>query len=124
MNAFVTELRWDPGDLVGFRHRFGAWLEARDVPEAIRDKAIIAVHEAAAGAIEHVVSQQPISIRASVEKGEISIDVRDGPWRPERNGENGHGLFGRLTLIQRLVDKVDVEHGDEGTVIHLRQALF
>ena len=48
------------------------------------------------------------------------MTVRDrGRWRPPRGSHRGRGL----PLMQALMESVDVEHGDEGTVVVLERTL-
>jgi anti-sigma regulatory factor (Ser/Thr protein kinase) len=46
--------------------------------------------------------------------------VRDeGRWRPPRGSHRGRGL----PLMRALMETVDVEHGDAGTVVVLERTL-
>jgi len=122
VSAFLTQFNCDAGQLRRLRHELRAWLETSEVPQEVQDDAIMATHEAAAGAIEQIAPQETLRIRARVDERSIAIDVSDGRWLPEADGFHREGLIRRLNLIQRLVDDVDIEHLGEGTIIHLRQA--
>ena len=50
----------------------------------------------------------------------IRVTVRDhGRWRPPRGSHRGRGL----PLMRALMERVDVEHGDDGTVVVLERTL-
>ena len=48
------------------------------------------------------------------------MTVRDhGRWRPPRGSHRGRGL----PLMRALMERVDVEHSDDGTVVVLERTL-
>ena len=78
--------------------------------------------EAATNAIEHAGSGggQPFEVLGRLEGRQVDITVRDyGAWRPPREGDQGRGL----SLMQALMDSVEVTPTHEGTSVRLRRTL-
>jgi Histidine kinase-like ATPase domain len=115
MNTLVITIRADPCELSGFRHRLRAWLAASELPEDLQGSTVLAVHEVMAATIEHGPPDATIAIRASIDARVIRVDVTGGKWHPKHNGDAR-----RLSLIQRLFEKVEVRPDPSGTTISLR----
>jgi len=83
---------------------------------------LVAVGEACANAIAHAypagdASFEVIAIRT---EGAVEVVVRDfGQWRPPRGEERRRGL----TLMEELMDRVEIERGDGGTTVVLGRKL-
>jgi anti-sigma regulatory factor (Ser/Thr protein kinase) len=118
MNTLLMTIPADPGELSGFRRRFRTWLVASELPEDLQDETIIAVHEAMATTIEHGPAETTIAIRASLEDRVIAVEITGGQWAPPEIDEAR-----RLSLIQRLVEDVDIHPDATGTTIRLRQSV-
>jgi anti-sigma regulatory factor (Ser/Thr protein kinase) len=59
-----------------------------------------------------------VEVRVAHAGARVEVEVRDtGRWRaPHRHGDRGRGL----PLMRMLVDDVDVERGDTGTIVRMR----
>jgi anti-sigma regulatory factor (Ser/Thr protein kinase) len=83
----------------------------------------VAANEIAANAVEHAygLTDAEFVVEARVADGEVEFQIRDfGRWRTRRaRGDRGRGL----DLARALMDAVEVEPGDDGTVVHLRRRL-
>jgi len=104
---------------------------ARDIRRAVRGLASglrlspeqsagleVAVGEAMNNAIEHAYEAGPglIQARAHRDGENLAVEIRDyGHWRPPRDEGRGHGL----TLMRALVDCVDVDSTERGTIVRL-----
>ena len=76
--------------------------------------------EAATNAIEHAGSSgtTPFEVLGRLDGREVDITVRDyGEWRAPREGDQGRGL----SLMQALMDSVEVTPTHEGTSVRLRR---
>ena len=112
----------DPEALWSLRGTLQRWLVATDASEDEVFEIIAAFGEACTNAVEHPQGDglEEISLSAAVENGEITIVVRDfGQWRPPRRDDRGRGM----SLMQALMDDVQVLPGDEGTEVRLRRRL-
>jgi GAF domain-containing protein/anti-sigma regulatory factor (Ser/Thr protein kinase) len=116
------ELRLDaePGSLAVMRRALQNWLPriGMDGPSAY--DVLVAVGEAAANAIEHAYgpSEAEFRLDARVENGEVVIEIRDeGRWRPARGSHRGRGL----TMMRDLMDDVQVDSDEDGTVVRMRR---
>ena len=78
----------------------------------------MAVHETLVATIEHIQPEEPIAIRASVERGAVTVEITNGPWHPEHVDEAR-----RLNLLQHLVEEVEIRPDPGETIIRLRQPL-
>ena len=89
------------------RDALGAWLA--DVPEHVRDNALIAVAELVANAVRS--GRSPIHVRASVGAEALVVEVSDeGESRPRRRVPADDGGVG-LNLVYLLADRVEIETG-------------
>jgi anti-sigma regulatory factor (Ser/Thr protein kinase) len=61
-----------------------------------------------------------IDVNAEFDGSEVVLTIADtGGWREQRDSDRGRGL----DLIRALMDSVEVEPGDEGTVVRMRKRL-
>jgi anti-sigma regulatory factor (Ser/Thr protein kinase) len=118
VNTLLAKVRADAAEVSAFRHRFRAWLVASGLRGPLQDETILAVHETLAATIEHLPPEEPIPIRASIERGVVTVEITDGPWHPEHLDETR-----RLNLLQQLVEHVEIHPDPTGTIIRLRQPL-
>jgi anti-sigma regulatory factor (Ser/Thr protein kinase) len=52
--------------------------------------------------------------------GEVHVSVADnGRWRPARGRNRGRGL----DLMRELMDDVEVDSGEDGTIVRMRRRL-
>jgi anti-sigma regulatory factor (Ser/Thr protein kinase) len=98
------------------------WLRHAEGTEQEIAEITTACGEAATNAIEHAASSgdTPFEIDGRLRGREVQITVRDyGAWRPPRDGDRGRGL----SLMQALMDSVDVTPSPEGTTVELKRVL-
>jgi serine phosphatase RsbU (regulator of sigma subunit)/anti-sigma regulatory factor (Ser/Thr protein kinase) len=83
----------------------------------------VAVQEASANAVEHAYApgSAAFEVDARHVDGVITVVVHDrGAWREARGGEQrGRGL----PIMQSLMETVDVERSEQGTIVRLRRTL-
>jgi serine phosphatase RsbU (regulator of sigma subunit)/anti-sigma regulatory factor (Ser/Thr protein kinase) len=108
--------------LVAVRQLLRRWLRARSGTEDEIYDITVACQEACANAVEHAYrpGQETFEVEATYADGRVRVTVRDhGRWRPPRGSNRGRGL----PLMHALMERVDVEHTDEGTVVVLERTL-
>jgi anti-sigma regulatory factor (Ser/Thr protein kinase) len=112
----------DPAALRPLRSTLTRWLRVGGVPDGVAEDVVLAVHEAAANAVEHAYSEAPIDgVSVSVMRapdGAIVSEIRDrGHWRASPSEPTrGRGL----PLMSALMDDVAVDHEDDGTRVTMR----
>jgi anti-sigma regulatory factor (Ser/Thr protein kinase)/putative methionine-R-sulfoxide reductase with GAF domain len=116
--------RWParPEALVAVRHLFRRWLRAHGASEHEAYDILVACQEACANAVEHAYGpgRAHFEVDASHRAHRIRVTVRDGGrWREPRGSHRGRGI----ALMRSLMEHVDVEHGEDGTVVVLEQTL-
>jgi serine phosphatase RsbU (regulator of sigma subunit)/anti-sigma regulatory factor (Ser/Thr protein kinase) len=108
--------------LAPLRRVLARWMKAAGAGETEVYEILVAVGEACANAIAHAypagdASFEVIAIRT---EGAVEVVVRDfGQWRPPRGEERRRGL----TLMEELMDRVEIERGDGGTTVVLGRKL-
>jgi anti-sigma regulatory factor (Ser/Thr protein kinase) len=111
-----------PTELAGVRRELRLWLDAVGVgPETARS-ILLAAGEACTNAVEHAYATDAgeVELEASIVGGTVEIVVRDaGAWRPERSTDRGRGL----TMMRALMERVEIEHGEHGSVVRLTHPL-
>jgi GAF domain-containing protein/anti-sigma regulatory factor (Ser/Thr protein kinase) len=98
------------------------WLRAHGANDDEAYDIIVACQEACANAVEHAYAPgaRSFDLEALYDDGRIRVTIRDhGRWRPPRGVNRGRGL----PLMEALVERVDVTHTDEGTVVVLERTL-
>ena len=108
--------------LVGVRRILRRWLAVHGAGEEETYDIVVASQEACANAVEHAYGpgQAHFDVDAAHRDAQIRVTVRDrGRWRPPRGSHRGRGL----PLMRALMESVDVEHGEEGTVVVLERTL-
>ncbi|MCA1726577.1 MAG: SpoIIE family protein phosphatase [Actinobacteria bacterium] len=112
----------EPSVLAPLRHFLRRWLrEAGASVEEVHD-ILLAVGEACSNAIQHAYGARPgtLEVELTITDGNATIEVTDrGRWREAIRDEGGHGI----PLMSRLMDSVDVDHAEDGTVVRLRRTL-
>jgi GAF domain-containing protein/anti-sigma regulatory factor (Ser/Thr protein kinase) len=116
--------RWsaERESLVAVRQLLRRWLRARSATEDEVYDITVACQEACANAVEHAYrpGRDWFELEATYEDRRVRLIVRDhGRWRPPRGSNRGRGL----PLMHALMERVDVEHTDEGTVVLLERTL-
>jgi anti-sigma regulatory factor (Ser/Thr protein kinase) len=115
-------LRAEPESLAQMRRALGRWLRAAGAGDTETYETLVACGEASANAIAHAYPPGEASyvVEARRDRSGVEVRVRDfGSWRAPRSGSQGRGLG----LIEELMDDVEIERGDAGTVVRMRRAL-
>jgi anti-sigma regulatory factor (Ser/Thr protein kinase) len=99
------------------------WLDGQGAPPEVGAEVALAVHEAAANAVEHAYPRGAgeLMVRARHDDGRLVVVVEDeGDWRPpSRTDQRGRGL----TLMHGLMDDVEIVPSGpgSGTQVTLRR---
>lgn len=115
---FAVEAR--ARSLAQVRRALARWLDDVGVPYADVMEIVTAASEATANAVEHAYgpSGGRITVRAAVDQAVVEVQIRDeGRWRGASRGNRGQGL----RLIRGLMDEVDVDASDDGTIVTMRR---
>jgi PAS domain S-box-containing protein len=121
-DRFSAEFPAQPEALASMRSLLRRWLRHAAGSDQEIAEITTACGEAATNAIEHAGSSGtvPFEVLGRLHGREVDITVRDyGAWRPPREGDQGRGL----SLMQALMDSVEVTPTHEGTSVRLRRTL-
>jgi GAF domain-containing protein/anti-sigma regulatory factor (Ser/Thr protein kinase) len=121
-DRFELRVRAVPDSLVTMRRSLKNWLLAAGAEEDVAYDVLVAVGEAAANAVEHAYGpvDQEFEVTAELDDGAGVFTIVDrGRWRPSRGSNRGRGL----TLMRELMDDVQVDTADPGTIVRLRRRL-
>jgi PAS domain S-box-containing protein len=121
---FHARLAPDAAELAVARSALRAWLAAAGVAEDDAVAVLIAAGEACANAMEHgygFTGDRGVELRASIVAGRLDLEIRDeGVWKvPTDRGNRGRGR----QLMERLMDRADIDGGPHGTLVRLRKEL-
>lgn len=109
--------------LAGVRDELSRWLERAGATPTERAEILIAVWEAVVNAIEHPIGSltRDVAVEAAALPGRcVRVAIRDsGLWLPRRSSGPHFGL----SLINELMDDVEVESDGDGTTIYVRRSL-
>jgi len=112
----------EPGSLSIMRGTLTEWLGRMGMDEKSAYDVLVAVGEAAANAVEHAYGPSDASFRleAAVHDGTLVVSIADeGRWRPARGSHRGRGLG----MMEELMDDVQVDSNEDGTVISMRRRI-
>ena len=112
----------EPGSLAQLRRRLARFLHATGATEVEQYEITLTICEAAGNAIEHAYGPGDATYEVEVEfdAGELTASVRDtGSWREKRGEHRGRGL----QIIEDLMDEVEVESENGGTLIRMRRRI-
>jgi anti-sigma regulatory factor (Ser/Thr protein kinase) len=115
-------LRAEPESLALMRRALTRWLRAVGASDTEAYETLVAAGEACANAVAHAYPPGEASYVVEARRVEdgIEIRVRDfGSWRPPRSGSQGRGL----TLIEQLMDDVEIDRGRAGTIVKMKRVL-
>jgi anti-sigma regulatory factor (Ser/Thr protein kinase) len=121
-DRFSAEFPAQPEALASMRSLLRRWLRHAAGSDQEIAEITTACGEAATNAIEHAGSSGtvPFEVLGRLHGKEVDITVRDyGAWRPPREGDQGRGL----SLMQALMDSVEVTPTQDGTSVRLRRTL-
>jgi anti-sigma regulatory factor (Ser/Thr protein kinase) len=119
---FAMSLPNDLHCLSELRRALDQWLESQKVDAEARAAVILATHEAAANAVQHANSREPITVNAGLDNGNVIVEVQDtGQWTTALfdNEERGRGLI----MIAALMQDVAVETEGPGTTLRMTRLL-
>jgi anti-sigma regulatory factor (Ser/Thr protein kinase) len=111
-----------PQSLGGLRSALGRWLGVVGANESELFDITLSTSEAATNAVEHAYGARDagFTVRCEYDGEEVTIVVRDvGRWRTTRPRGGGRGL----EIMHALLDSVEVDSGDEGTVVKMKKRL-
>ena len=121
-DPFVMKLPVDPDSIPMMRRVMSRWLQATGASRDEVDEITLACSEACANAVEHAYGPRGAGYEvelASIANG-VTILVRDtGQWREPRGTNRGRGM----TLMNGLMDSVEVERHETGTVVQMTRQL-
>jgi anti-sigma regulatory factor (Ser/Thr protein kinase) len=126
LSAVISPAAWE---LRALRCDLRGWLGRVGFEHEQVEDVVLAVHEAAANAVEHAYvdgERQPIYVDGEVDRGILRIMVRDcGTWRQPWGGQNrGRGIG----LMSQLVEVSSIERGkataESGTTVTLMARMF
>jgi anti-sigma regulatory factor (Ser/Thr protein kinase) len=121
-DRFSAEFPAQPEALSSMRSLLRRWLRHAAGSDQEIAEITTACGEAATNAIEHAGSSGtvPFEVLGRLQGREVDITVRDyGAWRAPREGDQGRGL----SLMEALMDSVEVTPTHEGTSVRLRRIL-
>jgi serine/threonine-protein kinase RsbW len=123
-DGFEMRIPAQVGELRGVRRALVRWLDGQGAPPEVGGEVALAVHEAAANAVEHAYprSAGELIVRARHDGGRLVVVVEDeGDWRPpSRTDQRGRGP----SLMHGLMDDVEIVPsgpGSGGTRVTLRR---
>jgi anti-sigma regulatory factor (Ser/Thr protein kinase) len=112
-----------PRQLARMRQVVTDWLAGEGATVEEAREITVAVNEVAANAIEHAYGLADASyiVHGYADGPVVEFEVRDfGRWRNRRSrGDRGRGL----DLARALMDAVEIETDDDGTLVRLRRRL-
>jgi serine/threonine-protein kinase RsbW len=118
VEPFEASFPRDLHRLRGLRRDLRRWLERVDVDPAQRDAVVLAVHEAAANAIEHAGAK--VTVRGARDDDRLIVVVsNEGRWTgssPTDDLARGRGL----TIMDGLMSKLEISRGASRTTVRMR----
>jgi anti-sigma regulatory factor (Ser/Thr protein kinase) len=112
----------EPRMLGDVRRALRQWLRATAVADDDANDVLVACGEACANVVRHAypAAAGDMVLSARVTDGVLEVTVSDhGRWRPPAARGGGWGL----QLIRGLMDTVDLDRGQNGTVVRMRRTL-
>jgi anti-sigma regulatory factor (Ser/Thr protein kinase) len=116
------DLPTNPKALGTLRRTVGRWLEPLGASVEESNDIQVSCHEACSNAMEHGYRfrEATVDVNAEFDGSEVVVTVADsGGWREKRDSDRGRGL----DLIRALMDSVEVEAGEDGTVVRMHKRL-
>jgi anti-sigma regulatory factor (Ser/Thr protein kinase) len=117
VEPFEASLPPDLSRLRGLRHQLGAWLERGGVPSDQRNAVVLAIHEAAANAIEHANGR--VTVRGARDEDKLLLVVSNtGRWKDRTFIDVGRGRG--LSLMRALMSNLEIHTESDRTTIRMR----
>jgi serine phosphatase RsbU (regulator of sigma subunit)/anti-sigma regulatory factor (Ser/Thr protein kinase) len=116
------QLPADSESLAPMRRALARWLKAAGAEDSEAYEILVAAGEACANAIAHAypAGDASFEISGARRSDTLEITVRDhGSWRPPRGEVRRRGL----TLMETLMDEMEVDKAERGTTVTLRRRL-
>jgi anti-sigma regulatory factor (Ser/Thr protein kinase) len=116
------DLPTNPKSLATLRRTVGRWLESLGASRVESNDVQVSCHEACSNAMEHGYRfrEATILVDGEFDGTDVRLTISDqGGWREKRDTDRGRGL----DLIRALMDDVEVEPGESGTVVRMRKRL-
>jgi serine phosphatase RsbU (regulator of sigma subunit)/anti-sigma regulatory factor (Ser/Thr protein kinase) len=110
----------EPRTLAQMRRTLRRWLREAGVAPNDENEIVVACGEACANVVQHAYAAAPgvVELEATRVGDSIEVSVRDqGGWRPAADRGGGWGL----SLIEALMDSVDVQRAPDGTEVRMRR---
>jgi anti-sigma regulatory factor (Ser/Thr protein kinase) len=110
----------EPGSLARLRRRLARFLHGTGASDIEHYELTLTICEAAGNAIEHAYGPGDATYEVEVTfDGHVVVaTVRDsGSWRAKRGEHRGRGL----SIIEELMDEVNVERDERGTSVTMRR---
>jgi anti-sigma regulatory factor (Ser/Thr protein kinase) len=115
-------LRAEPESLASMRRSVGRWLRSAGATDAEAYELLVACGEACSNAIAHAYPPGEAAYAVETRQADsgVELQIRDyGEWRAPRAGSQGRGL----RLIEQLVDRLEITHGSDGTIVTMWRRL-
>jgi anti-sigma regulatory factor (Ser/Thr protein kinase) len=112
----------EPGSLARLRRRLNRFLHATGASELEQYEVTLTICEAAGNAIEHAYGpgDETFEVDVTFEDGVLTAKISDsGSWREKRGEHRGRGL----SIIEELMDEVNVDRDDSGTHVTMSRRL-
>jgi len=121
-DPYTVRLPADPDSIPLMRRTMERWLDGAGASREEIGEITLACSEACANAVEHAYGPDAteFEVEASSSAMGVTLIVRDaGQWRAPRGVNRGRGL----TLMNGLMDNVELHRSCEGTAVHLTRRL-
>lgn len=122
VEGIALTLPANPESLAPMRRSVGRWLRAAGASDVETYEILVACGEACSNAVAHAYPPGEASYSLETQRaGEgVEVRVRDhGRWREPAAGSPGRGLV----LIETLVDRLEIDRGQTGTVVSMWRRL-
>ena len=116
MEPFEASLPPDLARLRPLRSALGYWLDKIGASSEQRDAVVLAIHEAAANAIEHANGR--VTVRGARDEEKLLLVVSNtGRWKGSLPSDMG---MGGLTLIRALMSNLEIHVEPDRTTVRMR----
>jgi len=116
VEPFEASLPPDLERLRALRRELGDWLDKVGASSDQRDAVVLAIHEAAANAIEHANGR--VTVRGAGDEDKLLLVVSNtGRWKGSGPSDGG---VGGLTLMRALMSNLEIHVEPERTTVRMR----